>query len=68
LKQHSFSATAHASAGSSPHKSVLEAVQQHHAGMLVMGAYGKPSWREFFFGTVTKHILAHSAVPLFLYH
>lgn len=68
LKLHGIEATVHASAGSSPHKTILDAVQQYHAGLLVMGAYGKPSWREFFFGTVTKHILAENSVPLFLYH
>jgi nucleotide-binding universal stress UspA family protein len=68
LKWHSIEATVHAVAGPSPHKVLQDAVKQHQAGLMVMGAYGKPSWREFFFGTVTKHLLTESEVPLFLYH
>src|SRR5690606_23876102 len=48
LKWHGIEATVHAVAGASPHKVLQDAVKQHQAGLLVMGAYGKPSWREFF--------------------
>jgi nucleotide-binding universal stress UspA family protein len=38
------------------------------AGLIVMGAYGKPFLREFFLGSVTRTLLERSEVPLFLYH
>lgn len=37
-------------------------------GLLVMGAYGKTSLRDFFFGSVTKRVMAEADVPLFLDH
>ncbi len=33
-----------------------------------MGAYGQPSLREFFLGSVTRRMLAECPVPLFLFH
>lgn len=47
---------------------VLERAKALEADLLVMGAYGRPSWREFFLGSVTQTILHESPVPLFLYH
>lgn len=47
---------------------ILDAVKRLNAGLLVMGAYGKRSLREFFFGSVTQSILRDASVPLFLYH
>jgi nucleotide-binding universal stress UspA family protein len=51
-----------------PAQVILEQVQQAHASLLVMGAYGQPALREFFFGSVTRTMLEASPVPLFLYH
>lgn len=51
-----------------PAQVLLGHVQQVQAGLLVMGAYGQPTLREFFFGSVTRTLLAESPVPLFLYH
>jgi nucleotide-binding universal stress UspA family protein len=47
---------------------ILEQVKKLGAGMLVMGAYGQPTLREFFVGSVTRTLLAESTVPLFLSH
>jgi nucleotide-binding universal stress UspA family protein len=49
-------------------EAILQAVQRHSAQLLVMGAYGKPAIREFFFGSVTRRILQAAAVPVFLDH
>ena len=49
-------------------ESILAAAQRHSAQLLVMGALGKPTVREFFFGSVTRHILQAAAIPVFLDH
>lgn len=38
------------------------------AGLVVMGAYGQSTLREFFLGSVTRRMLDHCSRPLFLYH
>ena len=52
----------------SPADVLLEYVHQVQARLLVMGAYGRSSLREFFSGSVTRTMLRESPVPLFLYH
>jgi nucleotide-binding universal stress UspA family protein len=47
---------------------LLDQVRQYQARLLVLGAYGQPTLREFFLGSVTRTVLQHSQVPLFLYH
>jgi len=51
-----------------PANAVLDQAQRVAAGLLVMGAFGKPSMREFFIGTVTRQVLSNTTVPVFLYH
>jgi len=51
-----------------PGQVLLEQVRHYDAGLLVMGAYGQPVLREFFFGSVTKTMLREATIPLFLYH
>jgi nucleotide-binding universal stress UspA family protein len=51
-----------------PAEVILEEVRQRGAGLLVMGAYGKPILREFFLGSVTRTMLKEARVPLFLTH
>jgi nucleotide-binding universal stress UspA family protein len=51
-----------------PADTILDQVNQVNAELLVMGAYGKPSLREFFLGTVTRLILSRTTVPVFLHH
>jgi nucleotide-binding universal stress UspA family protein len=36
--------------------------------LLVMGAYGRPIWREFLFGGTTKSMLLRADLPVFLSH
>jgi nucleotide-binding universal stress UspA family protein len=47
---------------------LLEQAEKLHAGLVVMGAYGQSTLREFFLGSVTRTMLEDSPVPLFLYH
>ena len=51
-----------------PGQVLLEQVRHYDAGLLVMGAYGQPVLREFFFGSVTKTMLREATIPLFVYH
>ena len=69
LQGHNIVAQAHALATSaSPAQVILEHVLQVNASLLVMGAYGRSTLREFFYGSVTRTMLQESPVPLFLYH
>lgn len=56
----------------SPSASVAEVILTHarqlDAQLLVLGAYGQSTLREFVFGSVTQHILRNAELPLFLYH
>jgi nucleotide-binding universal stress UspA family protein len=47
---------------------LLGAVASLEAGLLVMGAYGKPRLREVLIGSTTRSLLRRSPVPLFLHH
>ncbi len=47
---------------------ILNAVSDHGADLLVMGAYGHSRLREFVFGGATRHILRHMTVPTLLSH
>ena len=53
-------------------KSVGEALcltaAEHKAAYIVMGAYGHSRFREAVLGGVSRHMLAHSTVPLLLAH
>lgn len=69
LHGHNIVAQAHVLATSaSPAHVILEQVQQLHASLLVMGAYGRSTLREFLGHSVTHTLLQESSVPLFLYH
>jgi nucleotide-binding universal stress UspA family protein len=61
-KMHALEATA------PPEHFILEQAAKLSAGLIVMGAYGQPTLREFFFGSVTDSLLKRSPVPLFVYH
>ena len=52
----------------SPAHVLLEHVHQLQASLLVMGAYGRSTLREFLGHSVTHTLLQESPVPLFLYH
>jgi nucleotide-binding universal stress UspA family protein len=47
---------------------ILEQAHKLNVDLLVMGAYGRPSFREFFMGTVTRLVLKQSTVPVFVHH
>ena len=69
LRLHETSARAQTLASKSPPGEVLlDHVRKHNPTLVVMGAYGQPAWREFFFGSVTRTMLKLSPAPLFLYH
>ncbi len=68
LRAHEISVQSHPVDSSDPASALLEAIGTFHAELLVMGAYGQASWREFFLGSVTRTLLKESPVPLFLYH
>ena len=65
---HGIKAQRHAVTASSPATAIIEQANRLKAGMLVMGAFGQPVIREFFFGSVTRTILKEMICPLFLYH
>jgi nucleotide-binding universal stress UspA family protein len=69
LHSHHIVAQAYARATTvAPAHMILEHVHQVQASLLVMGAYGRSTMREFFGGSVTRTVLRESPVPLFLYH
>jgi nucleotide-binding universal stress UspA family protein len=69
LQSHHIMAHAYALAtAAAPARVLLEHVHQVKASLLVMGAYGRSTLREFFSGSVTRTMLQESPVPLFLYH
>ena len=47
---------------------LLHAAGEIGAGMLVMGAYGHTRFREWVLGGVTRYVLAHARLPLWLRH
>jgi nucleotide-binding universal stress UspA family protein len=51
-----------------PAEVLLDEVRRRDTGLLVIGAYGQPTIREFFIGSVTRSILDHSPAPVFCYH
>lgn len=51
-----------------PAEVILEQVSNTGAELLVMGAYGKSTLREFFLGSTTRAVLKDSPVPVFLSH
>lgn len=69
LRSHGIQVWVHVLASATdPAQVLLEQCQTLEAGLLVMGAFGRPGWKEFFLGSTTKTILKESTVPLFLYH
>ena len=51
-----------------PDPAVKSYIAENDIDMLVMGAYGRKSMREFFVGSVTQHLIQETTIPLFLYH
>ena len=69
LSHHNLRAQPHAIASSeAPAQVVLKQLDALNASMLVMGAYGEPTLKEFIFGSMTRTILKEASTPVFLYH
>lgn len=49
-------------------EALLEAAAASGASMLVLGGYGHTRLREMFAGGVTRHVVSHADIPLFLVH
>lgn len=47
---------------------VLQSAAECRPGLLVLGGYAHSRLRQTFFGSVTKHVIGHAGVPLFLVH
>ena len=47
---------------------LLEEAIKSGAGLLVAGGYGHSRLREMFFSGVTRHVVSHAGMPLFLVH
>jgi len=67
LQSHEVHVIAHAVSDRNPATVILNHVQSLDAGLLVLGAFGQPSLKEFFFGSVTRTLLNQSPVPTLLY-
>lgn len=49
-------------------EAILREVAQRGADLVVMGAYGRTRLAEWVLGGVTRHMLRHSPVPVFMRH
>lgn len=47
---------------------VLEVAAREGADTLVMGAYSHHRWREMVLGGVTRHVIDHANIPVFMSH
>jgi nucleotide-binding universal stress UspA family protein len=47
---------------------LLAAAAEVGAGLLVMGAYGRTRFSEWFFGGATRHVLNHADIPVVMRH
>ena len=47
---------------------ILDAAAQAAADLIVMGAYGRTRFSEWVLGGVTRHVLEHTKIPLFVRH
>src|SRR5690606_13177474 len=54
--------------GKGPKQAITEKADELDASLVVMGAYGKNTLTEFFFGSLTTYTLQHCWRPLFLFH
>ena len=69
LRLHEVEAERHVVvADGSPARVILDRAVQLNAGLLVMGAYGRSAFVEFFLGSVTRTLLDECPIPMFLYH
>jgi nucleotide-binding universal stress UspA family protein len=67
LGRHGFQSEPHVSDGS-PGEAILSLAERISAGLIVMGAFGRASVAEFFFGSTTRSILRELPLPVFVDH
>jgi nucleotide-binding universal stress UspA family protein len=67
LGRHGLQSELHLSDGSAA-ESILSLAERTSAELLVMGAFGRASVAEFFFGSTTRTILGELPLPVFLDH
>jgi nucleotide-binding universal stress UspA family protein len=69
LARHNLPAKLHTVlCSSSPSEHLMETAHSLNAGLVVMGAHGRPRIVEFFLGSVTQAMLSECPIPLFLDH
>ena len=70
LSEHGIAATLHIlPIGSDPFgETLLKAAHGVGADILVMGAYTHSPWRELILGGVTRYMLTHADIPVFMRH
>lgn len=67
--EHGIRAQIHAVEGPGPvGRDLLQKAHELGADLIVMGAYGRGEWREALLGGVTRYMLAHADLPLFMRH
>jgi nucleotide-binding universal stress UspA family protein len=49
-------------------EALLDAAAVHHADLLVIGGYGSGRLRESLIGGVTRHVIAHAGLAVFMVH
>lgn len=47
---------------------ILRYAELCRAGMVVMGSFGKPAWKDLLLGSVTRMVVRECTVPVFLFH
>lgn len=47
---------------------ILDTAHRDKADMIVIGAYSHSRWREMILGGVTRHLVTHSDLPIFMSH
>ncbi len=70
LEDHSISANQNriATDSSSIGEQILTEAKNQKADMVVIGAYSHSRWREMILGGVTRHLIKHSDLPIFMSH
>lgn len=67
VARHGLEAKAHALSGCGSFADELLAhIEALEPALVVMGAFGRRSWRELLFGTVTRHLVGRVRAPLLL--
>lgn len=47
---------------------ILDVAKEEAVDMVVVGAYSHSRWREMILGGVTRHLVTHSTLPIFMSH